>query len=259
MSKKLIPEYRRKRIVELLRQQKSLSVKALSDIIGVSLATIRRDLEDLNQQGAIKRSHGGAVLALSQGTTFEPTFEMASKVAQREKAMIGAAAVEILRDGQSIILDSGTTVAELARKISEKNIQLTVVTNDLFVAGILSASPNIKLIVPGGEVRPGSYTLLGEPGLSFIENLHVDVAFIGIQAINDCQLCDTSSDVCIMKRRMVAASSQAILLTDSSKFGETAFLNACDVGEIDQIITDRKLSEEQAEYYREKGVSVLRV
>ena len=259
MGKLLIPEYRRKRIVELLRQHESLSVKAFSDIIGVSLATIRRDLEDLNRQGAIKRSHGGAVLALSHGTTFEPTFEMASKVAKREKAMIGAAAVETLQDGQSIILDSGTTVVELARKIREKKIQLTIVTNDLLVANILSASPNIKLIVPGGELRPGSHTLLGEPGLSFIGRLHADAAYIGIQAINDCHLCDTSSDVCIMKRCMVAASNQTILLTDSSKFGQTAFLNACDVRDIDQIITDRKLSEEQTEYYREKGVRILRV
>jgi DeoR/GlpR family transcriptional regulator of sugar metabolism len=165
--------------------------------------------------------------------------------------------VETLRDGQSIVLDSGTTVIELARKISEKKIRLTVVTNDLLVASILSTSPNIKLIVPGGELRPGSYTLLGEPGLSFISNLHVDAAYIGIQAITENHLCDTSTEVCKMKRYMVAASSQTILLSDSSKFGKTAFFNACDITDIDLIITDPNLSEQLAEYYREKGVKIV--
>lgn len=257
MEKQIIPEYRRKRIVELLRQKESLSVNALSELIGVSPATIRRDLKKLNRQGIARRSHGGAVLVVSQGTTFEPTFEMASKVAQHEKEKIAKAAAETLQDGQSIILDSGSTVVEMARQIRDKQIKLTVVTNDLLVGSLLSNSPNIKLIVLGGELRGGSHTLLGEPGMTFIGSLHTDAAFIGIQAIKGTQLCDTSTDVCKMKRLMVAASNRAVLLVDSTKFDQTAFCDVCSLEQIDTIFTDDAISQKIRSDIEALGIDIV--
>jgi DeoR/GlpR family transcriptional regulator of sugar metabolism len=182
---------------------------------------------------------------------------MASKVARREKELIAAAAADTLQDGQSIILDSGTTAMELAELIRKKKLHLTVVTNDLLVAGLFSNSPDIKLLVPGGTLRPGSYTLLGEPGLSFIRGLHVDTAYMGIQAIKDDCLSDTSTDVCIMKRQMAAAAARTIVLADSSKFGKTAFRDAFEIGDVDQIITNRDLPESRSDYYTGKGVKIV--
>lgn len=252
----IIPAQRRNLILELIRQKSVLSVHDLSEIIGVSLPTIRRDLDWLAKTGAVQRSHGGATLKTAPGTTFEPDYQIASRTALEEKATIGKLAADRLQDNQSVIFDSSSTVYEAAYKVAEKGLKLTAVTNDIRIGELLAGSPSIHLLVSGGSLRPGSYTLIGEPGTSFLRNLHVDVALMGIHAINISSCCDTSLEVAYAKRYMVAAAKQVVVLADASKFGQVAFFDAFDVDEKFEIITDRPLVPSIHSALTEKGAKV---
>jgi DeoR family transcriptional regulator of aga operon len=237
----IIPAQRRKLILELIRQKGVVSVHELSETIGVSLPTIRRDLDWLAKTGAVQRSHGGATLKSTPGTTFEPDYQVSSRIAREEKTSIGKLAVDRLQENQSVIFDSSSTVYEAAYQVVEIGLKLTAVTNDIRIGELFAGSPSIHLLVSGGSLRPGSYTLIGEPGTRFLQCLHVDVAVMGIHAINGSSCSDTSLEVAYAKRYMVAAAKQVIVLADAAKFGQVAFYDAFDVNEKFEIITDRPL------------------
>ncbi|MEE4113438.1 MAG: DeoR/GlpR family DNA-binding transcription regulator [Desulfobacteraceae bacterium] len=240
-NSELIPAQRCNLILELIRQKGVISVNDLSASTGASLPTIRRDLDWLAKTGAVQRSHGGATLKRAPGTTFEPDVHTASRIAREEKTTIGKLAVDRLQNNQSVIFDSSSTVYEAAYQVVEKGLKLTAVTNDIRIGALLAGSPSIHLLVSGGSLRPGSYTLIGEPGTSFFRGLHVDVALMGIHAINQTSCCDTSLDVAYAKRHMAAAAKQVIVLAHASKFGHVAFFDAFDVDDKFEIITDRSL------------------
>lgn len=252
----MIPAQRRSLILELIRLHASVSVNDLAKLIGVSLSTVRRDLSELSKSGYIQRSHGGAVLSLEAGTVTEPDRELASHFAREEKRAIGHLAAESLSDGQSVLFDSSSTVMEVARCAVEKGLRLTAVTNDVKMAELLARSPAIKIVVLGGSIRPGSPTLIGEPGMSFLESLHVDVVFIGIHAVKGTKLCETQVDLAVMKRRMISAAQHKVLVADADKFALTAFCNVCDLREIDEIVTDRRMPESLQNDIREMGISL---
>jgi DeoR family transcriptional regulator of aga operon len=237
----IIPAQRRNLILELIRQRGVASVNELSDTIGVSPPTIRRDLDWLAKTGAVQRSHGGATLTSSQGTTFEPESYVSSRIARKQKKAIACVAINRLRDNHSVIFDSSSTVLELAYQVVKKGVKLTAVTNDLRIGELLGGSPSIHLLVSGGALRPGSYTLVGEPGMRFLQRLHADVAVMGIHAINGSACCDTSLEVAYAKRYMVAAAKQVIVLADATKFGQVAFYDAFEIDARFEIITDRSL------------------
>lgn len=252
----IIPAQRRNLILELIRQKGVISVHELSDTIGVSLPTIRRDLDWLAKTGVVQRSHGGATLKTVPGTTFEPDYHISSRVAQAEKTILGKLAADRLHDNQSVIFDSSSTVYEAAARAVEKGLKLTAVTNDLRIGELLAGSPSIDLLISGGSLRPGSFTLVGEPGTNFLQHLHVDVAVMGIHAINDSSCCDTSLDVAYAKRYMVAAAKRVIMLADSSKFGQVAFYDAFEVSDKFEIITDRAFTPAIQKGLTRKGATV---
>lgn len=239
MKSDIIPAQRRKLIQDLIRQKGMFSVHELAEAIGVSLPTIRRDLDWLAKIGVVERSHGGATLkASSPGTTFEPDLHTSAYMAASEKARIGDFAAEQIKDKQSIIFDSSSTVFEAARRVAEKNLQLTVVTNDIRISEIFTTSAAVRLIVCGGTLRPNSYTLVGEPGVSFLRKLHVDIAVMGIHGVNTTSCSDTSLEVSYTKKHMVAAAQKILVLVDSTKFGQIAFCDAFELDDRFEIITD---------------------
>lgn len=252
----LIPAQRRSLILEMIRQRGVVSVQALSDAIGVSFSTIRRDLTRMDRAGVIQRSHGGAALRTTPGTTFEPDHQIASRLARQEKAAIGKLAADRLQDNQSVIFDSSSTVYEAAYQAVERGLKLTAVTNDIRIAELLARSPSICLLVSGGSLRPGSYTLMGEPGTSFLRSLHVDVALIGIHAITGSTCCDTSAEVAYAKRCMAAAAERVIVLADAAKFGSVAFCDAFALGDVSEVITDRRLDSRIRRRLEKQGVRV---
>lgn len=251
-----IPAQRRSTILKLVQQRTSVSVNELVRIVGVSLSTVRRDLDELHSLGLIERSHGGAILPSVLGTAFEPSREISAHIARQEKRSIARLAVDLLRDGQSVIFDSSSTVMEVAQCVVERDLHLTAVTNDIKIADVLSRSAKVEVVVLGGNLRPGSPTLFGEPGLGFLQALHVDVSLIGIHAIKGTKLCETRTDLAELKLRMIEAAEYSILVADSSKFGTTAFRQVCDVTAMNEIITDEGLPETTRIEFAELGVKI---
>lgn len=252
-----IPAQRRHLILELIRRKGVISVHELSAFTEVSLPTIRRDLDWLARAGAIQRSHGGATLKTTPGTTFEPDYQITSQLARSEKAVIGRCAAQRLHNGQSVIFDSSSTVYEAAFAAVAMGLNLTAVTNDLRIGELLAGSPAIRLLISGGTLRPGSYTLFGEPGSSFFKDLHVDIALMGIHAIGtDSSCCDTSLEIAYAKRVMAAAANTVVILADAAKFGHVAFYHAFDIDEHFEIITDRPLAQDIMKSLRDRGAIV---
>ncbi len=267
----LIPEQRKNRILEIVNKQGAGGVREIASLIGASVSTVRRDLAELEERGSIKRIRGGAMLTLNVRTTFEPDSRYASQVAAEQKEAIGRAAAEIISDGESVIFDSSSTVYQAARFALEKRSNILAVTNDVETASLLTRGGADKLQVLGGSLRPGSYTLLGDPGQEFLQRLHVEICFLGIQAIHlparsasgfkseGPSLSDTSTEVAAMKRAMLHAARKKVLLADSSKFGQTAFCEVCHLDEINTIITDTGLDADVKGELESLGVEVITV
>ncbi len=253
----MIAAQRRALILEELRREGAGSIVALADKIGVSPSTIRRDLEFLTEGGYIVRSHGGALLKEQHRTTFEPEAEIGAHVARAAKEAIGAYAATLVEDGQSVIFDSSSTVLEAAKAVVARNLRLTVCTNDIGTALVLARSEALQLVVLGGTTRRGSLTMIGDPGLSFLERLHADVAFIGIHALVGGRLSETSIDVSAMKRRMISNAARSVLLADSSKFRHPAFCDVGSVTDVNCVVTDSGLAEGERLRLAEAGVEVI--
>lgn len=253
----MIAAQRRAHILDQVRTQGGASIGELADGIGASLSTIRRDLDYLTQEGYLVRSHGGAVLAEAQRTTFEPRREIGAHLAREAKRAIGRRAAELIEPGQSVIFDSSSTVLEAARAVVARNLNLTACTNDIGTAVALAAGERIQLVVLGGSVRPGSFTLVGDPGQSLLDRLHADLTLLGIHSLARGRLSETSLEVAAMKRRMITSAARVLLLADSSKFQHPAF---CDVGalsEVHAVVTDGGLADEHRRLLDDLGVTTI--
>ena len=204
--------------------------------MGVSGSTVRRDLDELDREGAVRRSHGGAVTV--EGTAFEFRFEERRGHSAAEKKRIGEHAVTLLEDGQSVVFDSSSTVLAAAEALGRRNFGIAAVTNDVGVASVLAEVPGVSVVVPGGEIRDGSLTLLGSYTQAFLGGLHVDVAFVGIHAVTGDVLSESSLDVTEAKRAMMRAARRVILLVDHSKFRPPSFFEVARLDAVDDLVTD---------------------
>jgi len=231
-----IPAQRRAMILERLRVLGSVSIAELSDYLRVSASTVRRDLDDLMEEGALERSHGGAVNPRRLLSTFEPA--NAATTATAQKMAIGMEAARRVTPGSSVILDAGSTVDAAARAVSALAVPLTVVTNSLSAAEICGASSMLRVIVVGGALRPKSGTLWGEPGQSFLCSLQADLCFLGAHAITEDIVTESSIEGADIKRSLMRAARHTILLADSSKFQPRSFCKVCDFHDLAELITD---------------------
>jgi DeoR family transcriptional regulator of aga operon len=252
----LIPAHRRAVILERIRAQAGASIQELAAATGASGSTIRRDLEHLEREGYLQRSHGGALLQPTMHSRFEPETSIAAELARAEKHAIGIAAAARLTPGQSVIFDSGSTVRAAARATAERGIRLTAVTNDLGVGQIFSAVPEVEVVVLGGRLRHGSLTLFGDPGMDFMKDIQADVALIGTHAISSGVLTDTSIEISTMKRAMIASARRVLLLADADKFRPAAFFRICDLGLVQEVITDARADPAAVRDLRDAGLTV---
>ena len=251
-----IPAQRRQLILALIQEKRALTVHQLAAAASVSLPTIRRDLDWLAKAGAIDRSHGGAVLKSTPSTIFEPDYHVSETLAREEKIAIGRKAASRLKDNQSVLFDSSSTVFEAAKAVAERGLHLTAITNDIRIGELLAVSGNVRLLMCGGTVRPGSFTLIGEPGTSFLSKLHVDVSVIGIHAVNGATCADTSLDIACTKQYMVEAAANVLMLADSSKFGKVAFYDAFCIEDNFEVITDGRLEQHHRNALEKTGAAV---
>lgn len=237
---------RRTKILELIEKNGQVAVGDLSRRFKTSEVTIRNDLKDLNQRGLVRRAHGGAVkLAMVSG---DPSLQIKAELHSDEKRRIGSAAAALIHDGESIILDSGTTTQQIARQIKDKK-DLKVITNGLNVAMELFGAKDIQLILLGGVVRQNSLSAVGHFAEAMLKQLSADKLFLAVDACDvEFGLSTPNLEESQVNQAMVRIAKEKILVADSSKFGKRSLSRIVPVNAIDTVITDRALpAEAQAE------------
>ncbi len=254
LPEKALAAERLGRIRELVRARRVVRLQELCRELGVSTATARRDLEELEKSGDLRRVHGGAVSVESR--LEEPLFDDKTALAAREKQRIAEAALERIKPGETIYLDGGSTVLALARLLRERT-NLTVVTNSLRAASELGgAGP--RLILVGGELRRLSQTVVGPLTHSILEELHVDRAFMGTMGFAAGGLTTTDAGEAFTKELVMRRAREVVLLADSSKAGKILFARAGRLEQVHMLITDRKLDAGMAKTLAQSGVKVLK-
>jgi DeoR/GlpR family transcriptional regulator of sugar metabolism len=239
--------------LEYIQQNRSGRIDKLAALLDVSEATIRRDLFLLETDGLVKRSHGGAVLP-EASTSFEHLYQEKSLLYSEEKQLIGKEAAALVSDGETLILDSGSTVLTLAQCLTRcKN--LTIITHDLYIAG-LAYDPSTTVIVTGGIVRGGFNVLIGSIAENFIRQVKVNKTFLGADAVDlDQGVTNATFNEVPIKQLSVAAASQVILLADHTKFGKTALVKVCAIDRLNQVITDEMEDSMRQDFIRQ-GIPV---
>lgn len=252
----LLPAQRRARIVEFLRAHGAVTLVQLAQALGASVSTLRRDLDELQQEGALDRTHGGALLRKLSYATFEPAAAAAAELSPAEKAAIGAAVAARLQPGQSVIFDSGSTTLAAARAAVERGLALIAVTNDLEIAKVLGTGRNMQVHVLGGRLRPGSHTLLGEAGLAFAAGLRADVLLLGAHALTKGVVSETTPELVAMKQALLQASDRHWLLLDGSKFRPRAFMRVCELDDLHEVFCDVEPPAAEAKRMGERRIRV---
>ncbi|PKM50942.1 MAG: DeoR family transcriptional regulator [Firmicutes bacterium HGW-Firmicutes-7] len=251
---------RQKRIMQLLIKNSSISVKSLCDILEASEATIRRDLTMLEQENKLERTHGGASINDNIRLTYEETFIQKEHIASDEKRRIAKKAFEELKAYDSIVLDSGTTISELARLIGESDLHLTVITNATSISTLISNNPNIELYAIGGKVRLNTQATVGAISVEMLKRFNVQKAFVGVNGITlENGLTTPYLEEAEIKRAMLAIASERIIITDHTKFQKVALCQIAPLSMIDKIITDKKLSDNEYNQYINNDILIERV
>ncbi|MGY3039224.1 DeoR family transcriptional regulator of aga operon [Rhodanobacter sp. TND4EL1] len=255
-SRRLLVEERRRLIVELVEQQGRATVEELATRFGTSTVTIRADLDALARQSAIARSHGGA-LPVAPAANDTP-LNIKETRWHAQKLRIGQAAAKMIRDGETIILDSGSTTVEIARQIRHMKFEsLTVITNALNIALELSGLPQIRVMMLGGLLRQTSYSLVGPDAEQALAKLSADRLFLGVDGL-DPEVGVTTPDPleAALNALMIRVSRQTIAVLDASKLGQRSLSVITPIKNLDMVISDSSAPTDTVEALRAAGVQV---
>lgn len=253
--KNMMASQRREKILELLREDGSAKVIDLSKIFKVSEVTIRQDLEKLEQDGLVTREHGGAYLKEVESQV--RNFTLMNQANMDKKAVVGKKAAELIEDGETIILDSGSTTTEVAKNlIGRKN--LTIITNALNIALLLGAEPGIEVIVTGGEFKPPTLSLTGQKAADFFHDVHVDKLFLATAGISlRSGLTYPSLSDIVVKKAMIDVAETIYLVADSTKIGKGAFASLGALSLIDYIITDSSIDKNHEQLFHDHQIKLI--
>lgn len=251
----MLANQRREKILELIREDGHAKVLDLSKIFKVTEVTIRHDLEKLEKSGFITREHGGAYLKNIDVNVRD--FKLQHQENLNQKISIAKKAIDLIKDGETIIIDSGSTTTELAKLISGYQ-NLTVITNALNIALILGAQTGINLNVTGGEFKAPTLSLTGQKAADFFQNLNIDKLFLATAGISlkSGLTYPGISDICV-KRAMIESANKVYLLADSSKLGKNAFASLGAISLIDYLITDSNIKSEDMEWLKNYDVKFM--
>lgn len=246
---------RRTKILNLIQEDGHAKVQKLAQIFKVSEVTIRQDLEQLEQMGFVQREHGGAFL--KDVGDFAKTGKLFHSSHIDEKVEIAKKAAHLVKEGDQLILDSGSTTTELARQLVDYK-DLTVITNALNIAYILGENPGINLIVSGGEFKAPTLSLTGEIAAGTFKGIHVNKLFLATAGISsDMQLTYPSINDLVVKSAMIRSAENVFLLADSSKIGVSSFASLGRITLVDSLITDTKITSEQLKSLTDLGLKVV--
>ncbi len=250
----MLSQHRQKLILDYLRTHHSAQVHQLGGILEASLSTVRRDLNELELAGSVRRVHGGVIILEDAE---ESPLQTRSAAHAEAKARIGAAAAALVENGETIIITGGTTTEMMLPHLDSKE-NVTVVTNALSIACKLVTSPNISVIVLGGWLRHSESSLLGHLTVQALREIHAHKIFQGTFGI-DATLGLTGAYVQEVDtdRQLIAAARQLVVLADCSKFNQTGPVRVAQVEAIDTVVTDTQATPAQVAALRERGVAVI--
>jgi len=235
-------EQRRRDIVRRLYLTGYAEARELAVALGVDVSTIRRDLDALARAGHVHRTHGGARLPPD---AIDLPYRLRQSERLAAKQAIGRVAAALVGDGESVAIDSGSTTYELAAQLRARD--LTIVTNDLRIARLVSDYPGVRLLVTGGELLRSTHSLFGDRAVSFVEELSVDRTFLGADAIEATSgITNTNTLEIPLKRALVGIAGSTVVLADSSKFGRRTLVRVAEIAEVDRMITDDELPDDAA-------------
>ncbi|WP_258104681.1 DeoR/GlpR family DNA-binding transcription regulator [Marinoscillum sp. MHG1-6] len=251
----MLANQRRDKILDLLKEDGSAKVIDLAKIFKVTEVTIRQDLEKLEKDGLVLREHGGVHLKNVEDQV--KNFSIINQDHLESKEAIAQKCLELIHPGDAIILDSGSTTTEIAKKI--KNIEgLTVITNALNIALMLGANPNIEVVMTGGEFKPPTLSLTGQKAADFFKGLNVRKLFLATAGISlKSGLTYPSISDLVVKKAMIDAADITYLVADSSKIGKSAFASLGALSLIDYIITDEDIEEKHKQVFKDNEIELI--
>lgn len=251
----MMANQRRDKILELIKEDGSAKVIDLAKIFKVTEVTIRQDLEKLEKDGLVVREHGGAFLKNVENQV--RAFSLAHQENMDKKERIARKCLEFIESGDTIILDSGSTTTEIAKKIKGfRNV--TVITNALNIALMLGAEPGIEVVMTGGEFKPPTLSLTGQKAADFFEGLNVQKLFLATAGISlKSGLTYPSISDLVVKKAMIDAAEMTYLVADSTKIGKSAFASLGALSLIDYIITDAGIEDKHKKVFRDHEIELI--
>ena len=247
-------ESRHQQILRMLAEQGTLSIVDLAEKFDVSAMTIRRDLNQLAAAGLLVRTRGGAAAPASG--SFEPPFALRERTRTEAKREIAAAAADMVIDGQTVLLDGGTTGLAIAEALAGRN--LTVCALNVRVAQVLSAESSMRVMLPGGFIRPGEFSLVGPDAEATLSRFRFDVYLMTASGLSvDAGITEWNIEDAAVKRAALGAARRTVLVADAGKFGAEAFVRICPLSAVDQVVTDAALSQEHRQDLAAAGAKLV--
>jgi DeoR/GlpR family transcriptional regulator of sugar metabolism len=247
-------ESRHQEILRLLGERGTLSIPELAERFAVSEMTIRRDLNQLAAEGLLIRTRGGAAAPASG--SFEPPFALRERTRSEAKQEIAAAAADLVVDGQTVLLDGGTTGLAIAEALAGRN--LTVCALNVRIAQLLSSESSMRVMVPGGTIRPGEFSLVGPEAEAMLAHFRFDIYLMTASGVSvDAGVTEWNTDDAAVKRAALGASRRSLLVADAGKFGAEAFVRVCPLSAVDQLITNATLDAEHRQEIAAAGTELV--
>jgi len=244
---------RRQHVIEFLARRGFVELSILVAELGVSESTVRRDLTQLESEGLIRRTHGGAVFVSDRFSVL--SFAARESAARDEKTAIGRESARLVSDGETVLLDGGTTTFQVARHLAGRSVQ--VVTNSLPIANLLSSDAEVELVFVGGYIYPRTGVALGPLVIEMLSKVHVNKAFMGAAGIMDSGLYNANMLMVEAERQMIESSDEVIIVADHTKFGKRALAQLGTWDDVDRVVTDEGLDAGWRSTLAEKGVTVV--
>ena len=234
---RLSKKERHELILSEVRRSASIRISRLAMRLGVAGETIRRDLIELGDAGLLNRTYGGATISL---VTSEPVIAERSQTMVEERTRIGRGAAGLVKKGQIVMIDGGSTTYEVARNLSQLRRDLTIITNSIGVASVAGANPTFRVILCPGTYDSREASVFGEDTVEFISRYNADIAIIGASSLSADGPSDMISGAAAVKRAMISRTLSTALVVTNDKFGRNSLERVCGLGELSDIVTDRE-------------------
>jgi len=245
---------RHTKILEILTEHKKIEVVKLAEFINVSQVTARRDLDQLEEQGLVRREHGYALISASDDINNRLSYHYDTKKA------IAEAAASCVQNGETVMIESGSCCAAFANELAVTKRDVTIITNSAFIAGYIRRQPGAKIVLLGGDFQPESQVMVGPITKKCAEEFFVDKLFIGTDGHTE-KTGFTNKDRMRAEavRDMAKQASNVIILTESEKFSKQGVVSLIDTKQVSKVYTDGRLSEITETHLRNQGVEVIKI